>query len=602
MPRNEPWRLDAAPARLRRTVRRIRFAVAPLATVVDPPAGIAIERDVGVAVRDGTVLRLDVHRPAPAGRQSDPAAPRVPVLLCAHPYGKATRPRRRRRGWSVPGQFRMLTQSEPFSVSALASWEAPDPGFWVPRGYAVVNLDLRGWGASGGTGELFSEQEGRDIHDVIEWLAAQPWCDGQVAMTGVSYLAISQWAAAAERPPHLVAINPWEGLTDLYRDLARPGGIREDGFVLLWSTLLKRQRRSPVTIRSEAAARPLIDDWWRARSRDLEAIEVPALVGASFSDHCLHSRGSFEGYRRIGSARRYLYTHRSPKWAAYYAGPGRDAQVAFFDQLLLGRDTGLDDEPPVRVEIRSDGSTVAEIRRAHEWPPREVTWEAQHLDASPLPSPDDPRAGDRGRLGPEAPATAAHGSFSGRHGVRFVRRFDETTDVVGPMWVRLPVEVVGGPDAHVFVGLDHVRAGRRLGYEGSYGFGDDLLSHGMRRVVLRGTDPVPVPDPGSAPGRPPWHPGHPDTVAEPIRAGAIEPLDLELHAAATRFLPGDELHLIVQGRWFFPTNPLTGQVPARYERGPDVTVRLHTGGEHDAVLHLPIWPRPTPPPAMPGRG
>ena len=54
-------------------------------------------------------------------------------------------------------------------------------------------------------------------------------------MLGVSYLAISQWEAAALRPPGLKAICPWEGFTDAYRDLMRPGGIREDGFVRMWS-------------------------------------------------------------------------------------------------------------------------------------------------------------------------------------------------------------------------------------------------------------------------------------------------------------------------------------------------------------------------------
>src|SRR5260221_785608 len=58
---------------------------------------------------------------------------------------------------------------------------------------------------------------------------------GAVGLLGVSYLAISQWKAAALQPPGLKAICPWEGFTDAYRDLARPGGIREDGFTRLWS-------------------------------------------------------------------------------------------------------------------------------------------------------------------------------------------------------------------------------------------------------------------------------------------------------------------------------------------------------------------------------
>jgi hypothetical protein len=557
---------------VRRAVRRVRLAVRPLVTITDPPDGIAVDRDVEVVVRDGTVLRADVYRVA--GSSGVPAP--TPVLMCAHPYGKDRMPRRGRRGWRVPAQFRMLSQSEPFSVSAITSWEAPDPAFWVPRGYTVVNLDLRGWGKSEGVGVLLSDQEGRDIHDAIEWAATAPFSNGAVGLTGVSYLAIAQWAAAAERPPHLAAICPWEGFTDLYRDLARPGGIREDGFARLWTTLLKRQRRSPVTIRRDIADRPLVDDWWRARNRNLEQIDAPALVCASFSDHCLHSRGSFEGFRRISSGRRYLHTHRSPKWAAYYAGPGRDAQVRFFDHVLLGRDTGLDDAPPVRVEIRSDAATVAAVRHTTSWPPPEVTWQPFHLDAHAVAP---------GRLAIGDVPAAGTMSFDRRRGARFIHRFTATTDVVGPMWVRLHLGIDNGEDAHVFVGIDKMRDGKRVGFEGSYGFGDDLLTHGMRRLALRRTH-VAVAD-----RVPPWFPGQTDTTAVPLARGSVEPVDIELHASATRFEAGDELHLVMQGRWFFATDPLTGQVPARYDLGPAVTCRVHTGGEFDSVLYAPVWPR-----------
>jgi putative CocE/NonD family hydrolase len=71
----------------------------------------------------------------------------------------------------------------------------------------------------------------KDYYDVIEWAASQPWCDGGVGLCGVSYLAMSQWRAAALRPPHLKAIIPWEAVSDLYREMAFQGGIPETGFV-----------------------------------------------------------------------------------------------------------------------------------------------------------------------------------------------------------------------------------------------------------------------------------------------------------------------------------------------------------------------------------
>jgi hypothetical protein len=92
--------------------------------------------------------------------------------------------------------------------SAWTGWEAPDPAYWVQRGYVVINADLRGWGKSDGVAEIFAEQEGPDGHDLIEWAAVQPWSNGRIGMSGVSYLAMTQWAAAATRPPHLAAICP----------------------------------------------------------------------------------------------------------------------------------------------------------------------------------------------------------------------------------------------------------------------------------------------------------------------------------------------------------------------------------------------------------
>ena len=280
---------------------RLRHSLRPPVTITPPPDDVVVERDVEVAVRDGTILRVDVYRPDRAGQ--------YPVLMCAHPYGKDSTPAPKPNGgYKVPFQMRLIPQSEPFTISAWTGWEAPDPAYWVPRGYVVVNADLRGWGHSDGTGELLSAQEADDYHDLIEWAGEQEWSNGKVGLSGVSYLAISQWGAAATRPPHLAAISPWEGFTDAYCDFMRPGGIREDGFLVVWAKVLGRQRRSPVTVRAEQRARPLFDDWWRRLDRDLESIEVPALVCGSFSDHNLHSAGSLRGFLRIGSEHKWLYT------------------------------------------------------------------------------------------------------------------------------------------------------------------------------------------------------------------------------------------------------------------------------------------------------
>ncbi len=68
---------------------------------------------------------------------------------------------------------------------------------------------------------------------------------------------------------------------------------------------------------------PEFGAWWASLNRRIDDIEVPALVCGSFSDHNLHSQGSINGFRRIASAHKWLYTHRGPKWATYYSPRGR---------------------------------------------------------------------------------------------------------------------------------------------------------------------------------------------------------------------------------------------------------------------------------------
>jgi predicted acyl esterase len=489
------------------------------------------------------------------------------VLLSAQPYGKDDIPARKRSGRGIPKQYYLAANDAPIRHSAWTSWEAPDPAFWVPRGYVVINADLRGWGKSDGVPQaLNSAQEGQDLHDLIEWAAGQPWANGKVGMSGVSYLAISQWSAAAARPPHLAAINPWEGFTDAYPDFSYPGGIRENGFMVLWSALQRLQRPKSASFRREQKRRPLYDSWWAERSPDLESITVPALVCASFSDHSLHSRGTFEGFRRIGSTQKWLYTHRGPKWASYYSDTALDAQAKFFDHFLHGADTGILQEAPVRIEVRESRSRIAAIRTAQHWPPTESRPLVLHLDAPPgllnATPPPDPAA-----------------TVVPRGGIQFHWRFDRDTDVIGPMRLRVPVST-DGADLTLFAGIRKLHQGREVVFEGSYGFTEDIVTRGWLRASHRAVDHA---------RSTPWEPYHPHTSAEPIPPGETVELDLALLPSATRFAADDVLVLELRNRWFFPANPITGQWPAVYQRSRRQRWSVHTGSPATATLTIPIW-------------
>src|SRR3546814_6434635 len=96
--------------------------------------------------------------------------------------------------------------------------------------------------------------------------------------------------------------------------------------------MLTVARRRSAGLRRLMRARPLFDEAWAARNPALENIDVPALVCASFSDQSLHTRGSFEGFRRIASTQKWLYTHRGPKWATFYYPAALAAQARFLDR------------------------------------------------------------------------------------------------------------------------------------------------------------------------------------------------------------------------------------------------------------------------------
>ncbi len=538
-------------------IRRIKTALSPNVTVTPAPPSILAEWDVPITMRDGVTLRANVFRPNSNAR--------VPVIMSAHPYGKDKIPARTRSGRSPNFQYRLFPQPDPIAISEWTGWEAPDPAVLATRGYAVINCDLRGAGASEGVGEFFSDIEGRDYYDLIEWAAAQAWSNGRVGLDGVSYLAISQYFAAVHHPPHLAAICPWEGFNDVYRDFVYPGGVRENGFSRLWFHKTNQLARLRTNLEIEAKRHTDRDAFWAERAAHLEKIETPMLVCASFSDHSLHSRGSFEAFRRSASARKWVYTHRSGKWSTYYSQDATETRLRFFDHFLKGADNGWDKEPAVRLAIYDTGEKPAAVTNEEAWPPNDLTWRRLWLHASDMALAD----------APGEPATVSFG-MRGK-GVRFSWTVMEDIDIIGPMALRLPIELVGVEDMNLFAGIRKFRRGQEILFEGSYGYARDIVSKGWQRAAHRKLD---------AALATPAQPVHTHCRARPLRPGEIVPLEIELRQHATRFLKDDVLCLELRGAWFFASNPLSGQFPAFYEPSRKGTCTVHTGSSNEAFLYF----------------
>ena len=553
---DRPWHRPGAFAYAR---TRIPAALHPPVTVYPMPADVTKDEDVPVRMRDGVTLRLNLFRPPGEGP--------FPVIMSAHPYGKDHVPTMKRGRWSLNPQFRIMNQPEPLRISDQTSWEAPDPVWWAQQGYAVINLDTRGGGHSGGRGNLLSDQEADDISQVIAWAAEQPWSTGQVGMLGVSYLALSQYKVAALNPPALKAICPWEGFTDAYRDFFTAGGVTENGFARVWLFVTSRVARLNTNFAAERRKHPLRDAWWEAITPDVSKIRVPILECTSFSDDNLHSVGSMRAFQQAGSEDRHAYAHRGPKWATFYGEEARQTQLAFFDRHLRGRTSPP--LPRMRLEIRDRRDHVVEVRDEQEWPLERTDWRQLRLAAG----------------GTLSEREAGEGSVTfdlRRNAAAFDYRFEEDTELSGPMTLRLQVATTGAKDPRLFAGVEKWSHGAPVPFNGSYGYGRDRVAQGRLRLALRELDPE---------LSTPHQPEHTFRTLQPVRDNQTVEVVIPLSSSATLFRAGDSLRLLVAGRYLQPRNPIFGHFPTHYEPSARGKATITWAPGHPSTLEIPVIPR-----------
>jgi predicted acyl esterase len=519
-------------------------------------AGLLIERNVDVTLRDGVTILVDIYRPADA-----PDAD-LPILLGWSPYGKH----------GLSASLWPPAGVEPGWISRFTAFEAPDPAFWCPLGYAVAFADPRGAWLSEGDLRHNGIGEGEDCYDCIEFLGALPWSNGRVGMTGVSYLAAIQYLAASLKPPHLAAINPWEGFSDWYREFAYHGGIRETGFLPRGSDNLRFSLGNTEDTLANVLAHPLYDDYWRSKEIDLESIEVPAFVVASWSDQGLHTRGTLEAWRRMASPRKWLEVHGQKKWANFYRPESREKQAAFFDQFLKGRDSGIEAWPRVRIEVRENAATST-WRAEGDWPLPSTREMPLWLDA------------DRAKLSSlpvESEASLAYDPCAEDGEAVFEYRFTEETELTGSMKLKLWVSAEGADDMDLFVALQKLDgSGTPVGFH-FYAFYDNgPIALGWLRASHRALDPQ---------RSTPLQPVHPHTHEELLREGEVVPVEIELWQSSTFFRAGESLRVVIKGmdiyRDALPNLPFARHEDLR-NRGRHV---IHTGGRYDSHLLVPVIP------------
>ncbi len=366
--------------------------------------GIAVEHDVAIRMSDGINLDCDIFRPHAKGK--------FPTILGVHPYDKS-----HQIAPAMPRGFDRIN----------GSIEAGDSNFFVRRGYAHVIANVRGTGKSEGEFLNYGPQEVQDTYRIIEWIANQPWCDGNVGMFGVSYFAVAHLQVAALNPPHLKAIFAPFGYTDFYRDKFYHGGILSHGFLCTWSSSIFRKRDSsehganwsssarerwgdskfrkaigealqdkeirgvPGLVEAlknpEKDANPVIVDvalnkfdgeYYQERNVKPEKIKIPAYLGACWGNYGLHLPGAFRAWENITAPKKMvigppLYLDR-PLYQYQYES------LRWFDHWLKGINNGIMEEPPIRLFVMGTDDWKA----ANEWPLPETRWTPFYLHSNGL--------------------------------------------------------------------------------------------------------------------------------------------------------------------------------------------------------------------------
>ena len=380
--------------------------------ISQPRYDVQLEEDVWVTMRDGVRLCVDIYRPRAQGK--------FPALASFSWYGKGSQ---------------KLPTCPVYGMDTSrgnGGHECGEQGYYVSRGYVQVIPDVRGIGKS--EGKFAHHDWAKDGCDLIGWITEQPWSNGNVGMAGMSSFAISQYFIAAEQPPGLKAIFPFEGFTDRYRHSYYHGGILGHHFAIRMRNNIPR-RGTPVPASFNEFSKEEIDKkiWELKNNLDIQCngwlhllletpevnpqvfdllmhpydgpyyermspyprlkkIMVPTYLGARWNGWAIHLPGAFDAYQSVGTSKDKKKLLLIP--AAQYYGMHRpfhevqDVCIRWYDHWLKGLETGIMDEPPILMFVQG----INTWRYENEWPLAETKWTKFYLRGDRGLSPEPPRA------------------------------------------------------------------------------------------------------------------------------------------------------------------------------------------------------------------
>jgi putative CocE/NonD family hydrolase len=539
-----------------------------------------VERGVTILARDGTRLACDVYLPEVPGR--------YPALLSYSHYGKDLQ--------------RVTGERAPLSpLIGNGGLEAGDSEYFVSRGYVHVIADARGSGDSEGEYCYQGPKEQEDGYDIIEWMAAQEWCDGNCGMLGMSYFAVMQYLVAAQQPPHLKAIVPYEALTDRYRQSTYHGGLLNEGFWHQWWGHVSVDGMRPLSFdyldqkeidRRVAALmetpevqrspylhiqlkypnkNPLLFSWllepldgpfyWeRSPYRMFDRIKIPTFLVTRWTSWAVHLAGAFEAYEGIDAPKKLLIMETASRlgplrpWSDHH-----DLILRWYDHWLKGIDTGFMDEPPIRILVKGKD----EYRDEHEWPLKRTEWTRMYL-------------GESGTLTLRNPDQEGQASFvnepnlpPGQHatGLAFESApFEADVEMTGPVALYLQGRL-DQPDATWVVTV------RDVAPDGT----SRTITKGWLRASQRELDPEKTKD---------YRPYQKHLRRENLVVGKAYAYAIEIREMSNVFLRGHRIALDIKGQDTTAEDPI-------WVHTCNAVATTHTvqfGGASEAFLLLPFIP------------
>jgi predicted acyl esterase len=572
------------------------------------------ERDIEVAMRDGTKLAVDVYRPEAAGK--------YPVLYASALHNKDIQ---------GPDIADVLPPQPAHAPLWFGPIEAGDTRRFVANGYVHVIAQPRGSAKSEG----HYGNEDSDHYDMIEWIVRQPWSDGNVGMVGISGYAGEQWRAAAQGHPALKAIFPYDACSAYggmfgFRDF-NPGGVLHTFPYLLdvFSTV-HEPRGKPGKLPAEEEAlwqkamsnrdfkqyvnlyniltqkgqrtfvmylmmtRPWEADGTVERAEEIfRKIKIPFYTGSGAYAYTykLHWLGAQNYFQNIKAPKKLLFTgpaHLERPFHQYH-----DEVIRWYDHWLKGRDTGIMDEPPVRYWLMG----ANEWRTAADWPLPQTHWTKFYLSSWEELSTTPPRPA--AEVGSSAHEPDAFMQMPLTKTTR-IERLRYMTDplavdmtVVGPIALTL-YAAIDADDTNWIVVLKDVGpdVSVRTAREGERDVPATLqereLTRGWLKASYRALDE----------GRSkPWAPFHKLTreAIKPVVPGEIVEYRIQILATANRFKAGHRICLDITCM-DVPTG--TGAmtnveyIPYHVCSSKTVSHRIYRDTERPSHLLLPVIPDP----------